>query len=252
MRSIHSKAFTLVELLVVIGIIAVLIALLLPALSAARESAQSLKCLSNLRQCYMGFQLYSNDYGGWYPVTSNDLAPGTGTIRTWSNHLVSRYDIGFRANGIRASYLPRAATICPSTVNSVTDSVKPDTSLSNISYGLAIMPVINATYQRYVLAGTWNVLIQRAPRNGANIAMLADSLSMHSSAPPLHMYGTFRSNGDSDYSGRIHVLHNRGRRFNAAFYDGHASSLTALQADKELALPLRYFYDGNLAKFNYP
>jgi prepilin-type N-terminal cleavage/methylation domain-containing protein/prepilin-type processing-associated H-X9-DG protein len=60
--------FTLVELLVVIGIIAVLIALLLPALNAARSHARALQCASNLRQCGLAAQMYMNDWHQRFPA----------------------------------------------------------------------------------------------------------------------------------------------------------------------------------------
>ncbi|HZL33767.1 MAG TPA: DUF1559 domain-containing protein [Tepidisphaeraceae bacterium] len=57
-------AFTLVELLVVIGIIVLLLAFLMPALSLAREAAKTTKCLSNLRQISLAIQMYATDHNG--------------------------------------------------------------------------------------------------------------------------------------------------------------------------------------------
>ncbi len=87
MTRTNNKAFTLVELLVVIGIIAILIALLLPALNKARQQSRALSCLSNLRQIAMATQLYAHDnkdmlpYGDTSPWGNNwptSLAPYLG------------------------------------------------------------------------------------------------------------------------------------------------------------------------------
>lgn len=66
-RLLHRRAFTLIELLVVISIVATMIALLMPALKQARETALSMKCQANMKQFGFAWTIYSSDWRGIMP-----------------------------------------------------------------------------------------------------------------------------------------------------------------------------------------
>jgi len=89
-RRSGASAFTLVELLVVIGIIAVLIGILLPVLASARRAAETAQCLSNLRQIGQGFAMYTSESLGWIMPGFIRQQPSFGGRgeETWATMLV--------------------------------------------------------------------------------------------------------------------------------------------------------------------
>jgi len=112
-RTQSKKAFTLVELLVVIGIIAVLISILLPSLNAARRSAQAVKCMSNLKQIFVASEFYANDSASAYPMSQMQIAAGSVYNLNGQNFPVSGtppYWINFLARYVTKTKLGTTST----------------------------------------------------------------------------------------------------------------------------------------------
>jgi prepilin-type N-terminal cleavage/methylation domain-containing protein/prepilin-type processing-associated H-X9-DG protein len=106
------RAFTLVELLVVIGIIALLVGILMPALSRAKESANRIACLANLRTLGQGFVMYTNDNRGRYPRPAAGGAKYEDWVY-WENTAARPFEQSRIAPFLGKSFNRKALT-CPS------------------------------------------------------------------------------------------------------------------------------------------
>lgn len=163
------KAFTLVELLVVISIIALLLSIMLPALNSARERAKRIQCGSNLRQIGIGVQTYSVQNNGLIPSWCLPVQGSLRPITSFGHSVIGSYPapfgrtpigLGILAEGSGALLKSRDLFFCPSDRYFATQREKTSSGLgwANFKLYYPTTPYYNhmSYYHLYVSKGGWD------------------------------------------------------------------------------------------------
>ncbi len=251
------SGFTLIELLVVISIIALLVAMLLPALKKARDAAKAAACLSNLRQCFIGATTYATDYQQILPMMT--VNNSTGGIYLWPTYLAYGQDIYGDRTSSQGTYLTRAVTLCPASAHYEQDSAStfaaPFDGSADFGYGGYVAGYFKADWASFDVyvpnvtgpnGHSWDLHVDYLDRVPAPAALIMFADSMEWPGYDDNMMGVFNDDQRNyggpfpPWGGAIHPLH--GDAANVVAYDGHAFAGTPQYLHDNTMTKPQYFY----------